>query len=82
MIAAFKELSAANAHLFPCKPLSNPITSQLFALICDQQTPCIHVEKIPEETRLEFGERLNSLSSSGQHAENVESDLWVKCQHI
>ena len=29
----------------------------------------------PEETRLEFVELLNSLSGSGKHAENIESDL-------
>jgi len=32
--------------------------------------PCI-----PEENRLEFVELLDSLASSGKHAENIESDL-------
>lgn len=30
----------------------------------------------PKEMRLEFAELLDSLSSSGKHAENIEADLF------
>lgn len=36
----------------------------------------------PERNRLELGELLDSLSSSGKHAEDIESDLIYELAHL
>jgi hypothetical protein len=70
-IVAFRILSVANAHFLHASSWKIPYAHNL--LICSaKQTPC---NQVPKENRLEFVELLDSLSSTGKHAENIESDL-------
>jgi len=39
------------------------------------------VKKDPDN-HLEFAELLDSLASPGKHAEDIESDLKIVCQHF
>jgi hypothetical protein len=62
-------LSVANAHLFYASSRSHNITIPSY-----DRKPHAANRDIPGN-HLEFAELLNSLASSGQHTEDVESDL-------
>ena len=74
-------LSVANAYASHASSIKFHMVTALYSDL-QPTNPMQPYRRIPEENCLKLAELLDSLSSSGEHAENIESDLSIACQQI